>query len=605
MQESIKIVLESTKQDLEDEMEEESQMNLPPALDQLSTEHFPCFLTVKKLIYMLDASLSYPFFSRNKDGQIYGMDSSTEWHNENKHGTFMINQYHKDAYDFSKKLKHLGKKIIQAEDIEDDEKIERLKEEDLDANKEEVKKTEKDADTDSEDEDTYKYSLPNVNESGGQNYYFGYQMKIEDQTFSQEVDFEMFEQKFWGKNRGRIKLSAMNVWTEIFSVIKGGLQNNWYNFVRRGTYSIMSKSVYMKTKSSMDYLEDKERARIYWLYVKYEDWKTKNNLYDFMDVVKHVYFYYPKYWKTKVDYLIVDEVQDLTPLTIQLLVSVTNNNVFFCGDTAQTIAKGVGFRFYDLKNIFDDKAVSIPSVIQLTKNYRSHSKILDLANSIVDIIEFFFPQTIDKLQRESSDLDGPKPILLEDYTDDDLMAMIIGHTESRNPRFGCNQVVIVRDQETKKTLPLFLKQALCLTVYEAKGLEFDDVILYNFFSNSPAGNQWRLLKDLEVHTSTRRKLKIEEELTINELDYNEFKKRMKKLEEEAKIHDGEEVKEEEIEEYIHFTTIRDRSEVLRSFSLLCNDLKHLYVSITRPKTRLLIYDQDPSSRKAITNYWDQ
>ena len=34
----------------------------------------------------------------------------------------------------------------------------------------------------------------------------------------------------------------------------------------------------------------------------------------------------------------------------------------------------------------------------------------------------------------------------------------------------------------KKNLPEFMKNMLCLTVYEVKGLEFDDVILYNFFS---------------------------------------------------------------------------------------------------------------------------
>jgi superfamily I DNA/RNA helicase len=389
IQESIKIALEATHKDLEDVFEEETQKNLPPSVGDLASDDFPCFLTVKKLIYMLDASLTYPFFSRGVDGRIYGMDSSTEWHNENKQGTFMINQYYKDAYDYSKKLKKLGKTIVQVEDIDDDEKLLRLKEEGIDIEIGDIAK--KDAIDSDSDSDAENYDNSNIYENykyvmSQSNYYIG-KMKIEDQTFAQEVDYEMFEQKFWGKNKGRIKLSAMNVWTEIFSVIKGGLQTDWFAYIRRGNYSVMSKRNYMKLKSSMDYLSDKERLQIYWLYIKYESWKNWHNLYDFMDVVKHVFCNFPMHFKTKVDYLVVDEVQDLTPLTIQLLVSVTNKNVFFCGDTAQTIAKGVGFRFYDLKDIFDNKKVSIPSVIQLTKNYRSHSKILDLANSIVDVIE--------------------------------------------------------------------------------------------------------------------------------------------------------------------------------------------------------------------------
>jgi len=55
----------------------------------------------------------------------------------------------------------------------------------------------------------------------------------------------------------------------------------------------------------------------------------------------------------------------------------------------------------------------------------------------------------------------------------------------RNPlEFGCSQVVLVRNQESKKKLPGMLQHALCLTIYEAKGLEFDDVVLYNFFEDS-------------------------------------------------------------------------------------------------------------------------
>lgn len=54
-----------------------------------------------------------------------------------------------------------------------------------------------------------------------------------------------------------------------------------------------------------------------------------------------------------------------------------------------------------------------PELIQLLTNFRSHNKILELANSIVTPIEIFYPKTIDKLKKERSNIDGPKPILLE------------------------------------------------------------------------------------------------------------------------------------------------------------------------------------------------
>jgi hypothetical protein len=57
----------------------------------------------------------------------------------------------------------------------------------------------------------------------------------------------------------------------------------------------------------------------------------------------------------------------------------------------------------------------------LTKNFRSHSKILDLANSIISLIELIFPKTIDKLNKECSEIDGPKPIVIDPATNEGLL----------------------------------------------------------------------------------------------------------------------------------------------------------------------------------------
>lgn len=51
-----------------------------------------------------------------------------------------------------------------------------------------------------------------------------------------------------------------------------------------------------------------------------------------------------------------------------------------------------------------------------------------------------------------------------------------------------------------------MKDMLCLTVYEAKGLEFTDVILYNFFKDSKCENQWKLLNDIWIQ---QKRVKIE------------------------------------------------------------------------------------------------
>ncbi len=69
------------------------------------------------------------------------------------------------------------------------------------------------------------------------------------------------------------------------------------------------------------------------------------------------------------------------------------NNVFYCGDTAQAITKGVSFRFEDIKFIFNQEycknALKLDppeDIIYLTVNFRSHNFILQLANSVVQSI---------------------------------------------------------------------------------------------------------------------------------------------------------------------------------------------------------------------------
>ena len=62
----------------------------------------------------------------------------------------------------------------------------------------------------------------------------------------------------------------------------------------------------------------------------------------------------------------------------------------------------------------------------------------------------------------------------------------------------------MRDQSAKEELPEFMKSMLCLTVYESKGLEFDDVILFNFFaSGETSAALWKLLNKIQGNRTYR------------------------------------------------------------------------------------------------------
>ena len=63
--------------------------------------------------------------------------------------------------------------------------------------------------------------------------------------------------------------------------------------------------------------------------------------------------------------------------------------------------------------------------------------------------------------------------------------------------------------------------------------------------------------------------------------------------------------EDEYEDYTHYEVVRDREDIYRNFGILCVELKHLYVAITRPKERLLIFDDNSKGRGAISDFWDE
>ena len=68
---------------------------------------------------------------------------------------------------------------------------------------------------------------------------------------------------------------------------------------------------------------------------------------------------------------------------------------------------------------------------------------------------------------------------------EDLALLLSGNQRvSSHIEFGAHQAILVTCEESKAQLPEVLTAGLVLTIYEAKGLEFDDVLLYNFFADS-------------------------------------------------------------------------------------------------------------------------
>jgi hypothetical protein len=528
---------------LDSDQEEEIEMNNQPgSLRFMTDDNFPLFVTIRRLIFMIDATLKGPFFARNVNGGIIGMSGNYVWHNEHK-GVLVINKEFKK----SRKAQDTDA-VLSSSDSED-------------------------SDGEIYDPSLEKHVHTLIEKRKLKLYYHT------SRNMSFEVDFECFYSKCWNSIVQKVSVSPLVFWTEVMSYIKGSATSHLYP----GYY--LPLNVYLSTGRKYSLLSEEIRIKIWQAYHIYERWKNNNNSYDFQDVVNFILnqIRFHGYQGIPIHFMMVDEVQDLTPATLLLLLKITSQKLFLSGDTAQTIAKGVGFKFSDIRSIFNDPDICLdpPEVHQLSVNFRSHGKILDLANAVVSLIEVLFPQTIDKLAKEKSMIDGPMPMIITSCQLEHLLFVLFGKSvssqqtfiaSSNNIEFGCDQVVIVRNQESKNTLPDLLKHALCLTVYEAKGLEFEDVILYNFFTETEIDYlHWRVLTAIE--------------------------------------------KGEEVENYIPTRTLEDMDSIgvnklvckanvdTNKYAMLCTELKNLYVAITRPKQRLIIYDTSNQNRVYIEDLW--
>jgi len=236
--------------------------------------------------------------------------------------------------------------------------------------------------------------------------------------------------------------------------------------------------------------------------------KIENGDFDMADLVidLHRRLRDERYEGDEIDFVYVDEVQDLTLSQIALFKYICKNveeGFVFSGDTAQTIARGIDFRFQDIRSLFYKKFLLeskssghdkrkekgiISDIFHLSQNFRTHDGVLKLSQSVIELIYHFFPQSIDVLQPETSLIYGEAPILLESGNNQNAIITIFGNSGKAGRSmvgFGAEQVILVRDDCVRKEITNAVgKQALVLTIVECKGLEFQ-VIMHHYLFTLP------------------------------------------------------------------------------------------------------------------------
>ncbi|KAF9613111.1 hypothetical protein IFM89_005590 [Coptis chinensis] len=410
----------------------------------------------------------------------------------------------------------------------------------------------------------------------------GHSSSVAFQVFirTKEVSFDRFNSSYWPhfSTQATAKLDSSTVFTEIISYIKGGLKAGKLCDGKLSRENYVSLS-----EGRVSTLSSARREIIYDIYLDYEKKKMENGDFDLADFVidLHCRLRHGCYAGEVMDFVYIDEVQDLTMRQIALFKYICGNiseGFVFSGDTAQTIARGIDFRFQDIKSLFYNEFIMssgsdykdnmkekdqpcVSDIFHLNQNFRTHAGVLNLSQSVLDLLYHYFPFSVDVLSPETSLIYGESPVLLESGNDENALVTIFGNSGGISCGdiigFGAEQVILVRDDSARKEIASHVgKQALVLTVLECKGLEFQDVLLYNFFGTSPLKNQWRVVYQY-------------------------------------------------MEQYIPDCSgcISFPSFNEAKHSILCSELKQLYVAITRTRQRLWICENMEEISRPMFDYW--
>jgi superfamily I DNA/RNA helicase len=346
---------------------------------------------------------------------------------------------------------------------------------------------------------TFQKFLMMLDGSLGNSYFerFGVEsVALETLMRKKEVTYDRFDSIYWPHFNSQYTktLDPSRVFSEITSHIKGSMQA-----LEHGDGKLSRESYVSLSENRASSLSKQKREVIYNIYQSYEKMKMLRGDFDLADIVAdlHHRLRTKRYEGDELHFVYIDEVQDLTMSQIALFKYVCPNveeGFVFCGDTAQTIARGIDFRFQDIKSLFYNKFVLeskkssynqgnekglVSDTFLLNQNFRTHAGVLKLSQSIIELLSRFFPHSIDSLNPETSLIYGEAPVVLECGNRENAIVTIFGnsrHVDGKVVGFGAEQVILVRDDSARKEILSYVgKQALVLTILECKDLEFQVV----------------------------------------------------------------------------------------------------------------------------------
>jgi hypothetical protein len=239
----------------------------------------------------------------------------------------------------------------------------------------------------------------------------------------------------------------------------------------------LSREAYLGLGIRQSIFAEDERPHVYDLFLKYLAFMQDNDYYD-PNILSHHYLplVEPRY-----DFVVVDEVQDLTTIQLQLiLTSLCEPHQFLlCGDANQIVHPNF-FSWSTLKSFFyKQEGLDAPAELIriLHNNYRNSANVTEVANRLLKLKNARFG-AVDResnyLVRSHAETSGTVLLLAD-------TASITGELNQKT-RQSTRFAVVVMHPEQKPAARAHFQTPLIFSIQEAKGLEYDNIILYNFTS---------------------------------------------------------------------------------------------------------------------------
>lgn len=254
-----------------------------------------------------------------------------------------------------------------------------------------------------------------------------------------------------------------------------------FEFVINSFYEEILRDIGLYKNSGMDlasYLPfscNKELFTI--IYTSYHLEMLKSDFMDFDDILILINDRFindnafKTYWQSKFDYILIDEFQDINTIQFESVraLSEHHNNVFAVGDEDQSIYAFRGSKpdiMLNFTNVYD-KA----KTIYLTKNYRSGVKIVEAGNRLISNNKKRYKKVIESANKfEANVCINSNSNLISQLKD---IENILKKHKQESIAILC-RTNAYKNYYVKNINSNTVK---IITMHEAKGLEFDTVII--------------------------------------------------------------------------------------------------------------------------------